>query len=240
MSIRIKLATAAAIIGALSITPAFAEILNFSWDYTPGIVATWSQPSNPTPLLFDDLSTLVEVSGTNNLGRPFKGVWYDNIEIGNGGLQIPALGGAYAIGYPIFSGSEATPIFSPGRYRVGDRADEFVIVTAAPPGSRTVNLGDDADWLCGPRLRGGAAQGRRSHRLCMTEGGLAYRTGRAWRTSECQANSPMTMRRTIWRSFPPCALGVITAPSAQATYVVRSEQLGRGAFRGTASLLSSH
>ena len=133
MSIRIKLATAAAIIGALSITPAFAEILNFSWEYTPGIVATWSQPSNRTPLLFDDLSTLVEVSGTNNLGRPFKGVWYDNIEIGNGGLQIPALGGAYAIGYPIFSGSEATPIFSPGRYRVGDRADEFVIVTAAPP-----------------------------------------------------------------------------------------------------------
>ena len=132
MSIRVK-AAAAALAAGLSVTPAFAEILNFTWDYAPGKVATWSQPSNPTPVTFDGVSTLVEVSGTNNLGQKFQAVWYDNIEIGNGGLQIPQLAGASAIGYPIFTGPQSAPIFSPGRYLVGSSADQFVIVTAAAP-----------------------------------------------------------------------------------------------------------
>ena len=46
MSIRVKI-LAAAVAAALSVTPAFAEILNFSWEYAPGEVATWSQPSDP-------------------------------------------------------------------------------------------------------------------------------------------------------------------------------------------------
>ena len=87
MSIRVK-APAAAVAVALSVTPAFAEILNFSWDYAPGEVATWSQPSNPTPVAFDGVSTLGGGEcGTNNLGQKFQRVWYDNIDVGNGGSK---------------------------------------------------------------------------------------------------------------------------------------------------------
>ena len=134
MSIRVK-AAAAALAAALSITPAFAEILNFSWEYAPGEVATWSQPSDPTPIVFDGISTLVEVSGgTNNLGQKFQSVWYDNADVGDGGLQI---GSAEAIGYAIFTGPQSAPIFSPGRYLVETYSPtsnfSYVVVTVAPP-----------------------------------------------------------------------------------------------------------
>ena len=63
MSMRLKVA-AAAVVVALSVTPAFAELLNFSWEYAPGEVATWSQASDPTPVFFEtDAFTRVAVSG---------------------------------------------------------------------------------------------------------------------------------------------------------------------------------
>jgi hypothetical protein len=132
MSIRIKLATAAAI-GALSITPAFAEILNFSWEFAPGDVATWSQPSNPTPIVFADRNfTEVTVSnGTSNEG-PFERIFYDSNDESDGGLELVEIS-AEATGAQIYTGSESAPIFSPGRFIVGRSGDQVVIVTAAAP-----------------------------------------------------------------------------------------------------------
>jgi hypothetical protein len=90
MSMRFKVA-AAAVVVALSVTPAFAELLNFSWEYAPGEVATWSQPSDPTPLLSDSAFTRVAVSGgtTTGLG-PFTTVTFISEEA-NGGLQSSTL-----------------------------------------------------------------------------------------------------------------------------------------------------
>ena len=88
MSMRLKVA-AAAVVVALSVTPAFAELLNFSWEYAPGEVATWSQASDPTPLFFEtDAFTRVAVSGgTTTSHGPFLRVdFYSSDE--NGGLEV--------------------------------------------------------------------------------------------------------------------------------------------------------
>ena len=132
MSIRIKI-LAAAVAVVFSVTPAFAEILNFSWEFAPGDVATWSQPSNPTPVGFEDeVFTEVAVSdGTSNEG-PFEHIFYNSTVGSNGGLDMAEIS-ASAIGFQIYTGPESAPIFSPGRYLVGSSADQFVIVTAATP-----------------------------------------------------------------------------------------------------------
>ena len=132
MSIRVKI-LAAAVAAALSVTPAFAEILNFSWEYAPGEVATWSQPSDPTPLLFDLSFTRVAVSGgTTTSHGPFLRVdFYSSDE--NGGLEV---GNIESEGSQIFTGPVDAPIFSPGRYFVfteGSEVESFVVVTAAVP-----------------------------------------------------------------------------------------------------------
>ena len=86
MSIRVKI-LAAAVAAALSVTPAFAEILNFSWEYAPGEVATWSQPSDPTPLLFDSFTRVAVSGGTTTSHGPFLRVdFYSSDE--NGGLKV--------------------------------------------------------------------------------------------------------------------------------------------------------
>jgi hypothetical protein len=131
---RLKLA-AAAVVAALSVTPAFAEILNFSWEYAPGEVATWSQPSNPTPIVNGpDVFTAIGVNnGTSNQGT-FAFVVYDSLDA-DGGLAIAGLE-ITATGVQIYTGSEAAPIFSPGRYlveTVGTGDEAFVVVTAATP-----------------------------------------------------------------------------------------------------------
>jgi hypothetical protein len=132
MSMRFKVA-AAAVVVALSVTPAFAELLNFSWEYAPGEVATWSQPSDPTPLLSDSAFTRVAVSGgtTTGLG-PFTTVTFISEEA-NGGLQVLNI---ESEGFQIFTGPVDAPIFSPGRYGVtteGFEDQSFVVVTAATP-----------------------------------------------------------------------------------------------------------
>jgi PEP-CTERM motif len=134
MSMPLKLA-AAALAAALSVTPAFAEILNFSWEYAPGDVATWTQPSNPIPIgLESGVFTEVMVNdGTSNKG-PFTEILYANADF-DGGLELESIG-LEASHTQIYTGSEAAPIFSPGRYPVetigtGDIA--FVVVTAAVP-----------------------------------------------------------------------------------------------------------
>jgi hypothetical protein len=165
MSIRVK-AAAAALAAALSVTPAFAEILSFTWDYAPGKVATWSQPSNPTPVTFDGVSTLVEVSGANNLGQKFQAVWYDNIEIGNGAAPNTSTCWRFCnrlsdfhrppVCTDIFSGSISCRIFS---RPVCNRHH------GCSSRSRAVDLGHDADRLRGPWLCGGAAKRRRARDL---------------------------------------------------------------------------
>ncbi len=74
MSMRFKIA-AAAVVVALSVTPAFAELLNFSWEYEPGEIFTWSQLSDPTPIRFSTDFTDVAVSGgTSTSVGPFTSV----------------------------------------------------------------------------------------------------------------------------------------------------------------------
>ena len=128
MSIPVKVA-AAALAAALSVTPAFAEILNFTWTL-PGGVATWSQPSNPTPLDFldGDFTAIAVSNGTSTTGS-FGAVDFFSTEFGDGGLQIPTF--AQSVGYQFYSGTEAAPIFAPGRFVTEDGG--FVTITAAPP-----------------------------------------------------------------------------------------------------------
>jgi hypothetical protein len=128
---------------ALSVTPAFAELLNFSWEYAPGEVATWSQPSDPTPL-FSDLGAFTRVAvsgGTTTSQGPFSRIDFDSEESLDGGLEIgSSTFFVEAEGVQIYTGSEAAPMFSPGKYLVetvgtGDLA--FVVVTAAVPEAST-------------------------------------------------------------------------------------------------------
>ena len=142
MSMRLKVA-AAAVVVALSVTPAFAELLNFSWEYAPGEVAAWSQPSDPTPVLFiTDSSTRVAVSGgTTTSSGPFSTVDFESEEHENGGLEVGiGVGDLEADGAKIYTGPEDAPIFSPGRYIVqleGTEDLSFVVVTAAVPEAST-------------------------------------------------------------------------------------------------------
>ena len=128
MSIRVK-AAAAAVAAALSFSPAFAELLNFSWTISPGFVATWTQPSNPTPnaLLNGDFTETLVSNGTSTSG-PFDAVDYFNEDTGNGGLQI--IGFAQSVGYQFYTGTEAAPIFAPGRFIA---PTGVVTITAATP-----------------------------------------------------------------------------------------------------------
>ncbi len=88
MSMRLKLA-AAAVVVALSVTPAFAEILKFSFTGDSGDFATWTQPSDPTPVGFEDqFYTDVQVTnGTSNRGG-FTIVEFDSNDVSNGGFFI--------------------------------------------------------------------------------------------------------------------------------------------------------
>jgi hypothetical protein len=72
-------------------------------------VATWSQPSDPTPLLFDSSFTRVAVSGgTTTSHGPFLRVdFYSSDE--NGGLEV---GNIESEGSQIFTGPVDAPIFS--------------------------------------------------------------------------------------------------------------------------------
>ena len=137
MSMRFKIA-AAAVVVALSVTPAFAELLNFSWEYEPGQIFTWSQLSDPTPIRFSTDFTDVAVSGgTSTSVGPFTSVEFDSETFGDGGLLVfTGLADVEADGFQIYTGSEDAPIFSPGRYAVQSettRDFSFVVVTAATP-----------------------------------------------------------------------------------------------------------
>jgi hypothetical protein len=142
MSVRLKVA-AAAVVVALSVTPAFAELLNFSWEYAPGEVATWSQPSDPTPVFFEtDTLTRVAVSGgTTTSSGPFSTVNFESDEDENGGIEILLTTSSIeSIGVQIYTGPEDAPIFSPGRYSIlteGSEDVSFVVVTAAVPEAST-------------------------------------------------------------------------------------------------------
>ena len=140
MSMRLKVA-AAAVVVALSVTPAFAELLNFSWEYEPGEVATWSQPSDPTPLLFDSDFTRVAVSGgTTTSQGPFPRIDFFSSDE-NGGLELALMNDTIeSEGAQIFTGTVDAPIFSPGRYEIQTEGSEdfsFVVVTAAVPEAST-------------------------------------------------------------------------------------------------------
>jgi hypothetical protein len=77
-------------------------------------VATWSQPSNPTPLAaFPGFFTRLTVSdGTTTSSMPFSVVDFDGEAEENGGLII-AESNVESTGVQIYTGSEAAPIFSP-------------------------------------------------------------------------------------------------------------------------------
>jgi hypothetical protein len=108
---RLKLA-AAAFVAALSVTPAFAEILNFSWEYAPGEVATWSQSSNPIPIAVDpgQLSRVTVDGGTITGFMSFSVVDFDS-EAGNGGLIIGNID-VESTGVQTYTGSRPRP-YSP-------------------------------------------------------------------------------------------------------------------------------
>jgi hypothetical protein len=128
MSMRLKLATAAVVV-ALSVTPAFAEILKFSFTGASGDFATWTQPSDPTPVEFkDQFSTEVQVTnGTSNKGG-FSSVEFDSNDIIDGGFFIDAAG-LFGTGPTLYTGPESAPIF---------RAGDFLVSTGSLTGTAAV------------------------------------------------------------------------------------------------------
>jgi hypothetical protein len=126
MSIRTKI-SAAAVAVALSVTPAFAEVLDFTWIISAGDVATWSQSSDPTPVSQDGGSTSVGVNNGMSSSGPFSVVKYFASSVG-GGLAVNGLGDVH--GVQIYTGSEDAPMFAPGKFstRTGS-----VTITAALP-----------------------------------------------------------------------------------------------------------
>jgi PEP-CTERM motif len=165
---RLKLA-AAAFVAALSVTPAFAEILNFSWEYAPGEVATWSQSSNPIPIAVDpgQLSRVTVNGGMTTGFMSFSVVDFDS-EAGNGGLIIGNID-VESTGVQIYTGSEAAPIFSPGQYlveTVGTGDEAFVVVTAATPA-----VPEPSTWAM--MLIGFAGLGYAGHRASRKSAALA-------------------------------------------------------------------
>ena len=126
---RLKLA-AAAVIVALSVTPAFAELLKFSFTGASGDFATWTQPSDPTPVGFEDqFSTEVQVTnGTSNMGG-FDIVEFDSNDFIDGGFFIDEVG-LFGTGPTLYTGPESAPIFRAGDFLVNTGS---LTVTAAAP-----------------------------------------------------------------------------------------------------------
>ncbi len=124
MSMRIKLA-AAGVAAALSVTPAFAEILKFSFTGDSGDFATWTQPSDPTPVGFQDrFYTEVQVTnGTSNKGG-FGIVEFDSNDFIDGGFFIDRVGlfgtGTYLIHWPRVRADISRRRF-PREHRIFDR-----------------------------------------------------------------------------------------------------------------------
>ena len=137
MSMRIKLA-AAGVAAALSVTPAFAEILTFSFTGDSGDFATWTQPSDPTPVGFhDQFYTDVQVAnGTSNKGG-FSIVEFDSNDIIDGGFFIDQAG-LFGTGPTLYTGPESAPIFHPGDFLVSTGS---LTVTAAVPEPSTWAMG---------------------------------------------------------------------------------------------------
>lgn len=137
MSMRIKLA-AAAVVALLSVTPASAELLKFSFTGASGDFATWTQPSDPTPVGFEDqFYTDVQVTnGTSNKGG-FGIVEFDSNAIGNGGFFIDEVG-LFGTGPTLYTGPESAPIFHAGDFLVNTGS---LTVTAAVPEPPTWAMG---------------------------------------------------------------------------------------------------
>jgi hypothetical protein len=127
MSIRTKVSAAAFAVG-LSVTPAFAEVLDFTLMISPGDAATWSQPSDPTPVTFrDGVLTVVQISDGKSSSGAFTSVTFFPSGLG-GGLAIDSI--ANVFGVQVYTGSEEAPIFAPGRYATQTGS---LTVTAAVP-----------------------------------------------------------------------------------------------------------
>jgi PEP-CTERM motif len=126
---RLKLVVAA-VVAALSVTSACAEILRFSFTGDSGDFATWTQPSDPTPVGFQDqFYTEVEVANGASSGGGFTIVEFDSNAIVDGGFFIDQAG-LFGAGPTLYSGPESAPIFHTGRFLVNTGS---VTVTAAVP-----------------------------------------------------------------------------------------------------------
>ncbi len=111
--------------------PAGAEMLDFSWVGTgtdSGDSASWTQPSNPTPVSTTAFSTFIDVTNAASTNGSFSVVeFYTSGSIFNGGFAADADPAIFDFGAQLFTGTEATPMFSAG-------------VTALDSGNLTVTV----------------------------------------------------------------------------------------------------
>jgi hypothetical protein len=121
----IRTAALAAVAVGLAITSsAHADLLLFQWKIGSNI-ASWEQPSNPTPLF--DLGGILEVDVVNGIETSvqtgttsFPTVDFFNFDNGyNGGFETETFN-SLGIGTQIFTGPITDPIFSPQTVNLHD------------------------------------------------------------------------------------------------------------------------
>jgi hypothetical protein len=134
MGIRTLLASAVVASSMLAGPAAVAEVLDFNFvgagSYL-GIGASWTQPSNPTPIVYGLGSTTIGVTnGSSTLG-PFLDVRFYGTSA-SGGFTPQTFPNVFGVfGPQLFTGTEAAPMFSTGTAMFD--GDGKLTVTAAIP-----------------------------------------------------------------------------------------------------------
>jgi PEP-CTERM motif len=116
---------------------AAATTLHFYYAESGGYVFGYDQSSDPTPNSYNtNLNTTVPVSGFTSPSVPTAtSMIYANGNFYTGGVADPSIT-VYAEGPQIYSGSEAAPIFSTGKYTLFDISDSktgVLHITAGAP-----------------------------------------------------------------------------------------------------------
>ena len=151
----LKLAAAAVVV--LYPHARVAEILKFSFTGDSGDFATWTQPSDPTSVGFEDqFYTDVQVTNGTSNRSSFTIVEFDSNDVSNGGFFIDEV--TFSAPDLPYTASQSTRRLSRRRF-----PREHSIFDRHRRGSRTLDLGDDADGFAVSATRAASlAQGAAS------------------------------------------------------------------------------
>jgi hypothetical protein len=160
---KIRFALAAGLAGILAAATAAATTLDFSYTSSIG-TASWTQSSTPVPNMYNTgFNTAVDVTnGTEtafSTTDSFIAVAFFPTS-GSGGFMTSSLFGLEDSGVVLYSGTEASPVFSAGTYALNSGA---LTVTAEASG-----VPEPAAWsmmLLGVAGVGGGLRTRRDRRF---------------------------------------------------------------------------